>query len=237
MCGVTKRSISVLIVLAAAAHFAAAQADLGSLSGSITDPSGGAVAGAKVTVTSQATGAQRTAPSGSSGNYLFSSLTIGTYNVTVDQAGFQRATGSVIVDPGKNSRLDIQLTVGTTSTTIEVSAATVGLSQDTANIGMVFDNQVIVSTPLFMRNWDDLTRLVPGVQQNRYTEQGGATASGRTGDFEVNGSLSFAARIPSNSEWMCTRPCATSFRMKRTCTATCSSPARLLAGEAPIRSV
>jgi outer membrane receptor protein involved in Fe transport len=186
MCRVTKQ-LAIVLACLAASRFAAAQADLGSLSGSITDPTGSAVASAKVTVTSQATGAQRAAVTSSAGDYLFASLTVGAYNVTVDQAGFERATGSVIIDPGKNSRLDIQLTVGTTSTTVEVTASAVGLSQDTANIGMVVDNQVIVSTPLFMRNWDDLTRLVPGVQQNRYTEQGGATASGRTGDFQVNG--------------------------------------------------
>jgi outer membrane receptor protein involved in Fe transport len=166
---------------------AAGQADLGSLSGLITDPSGAAMASAKVTVTSKATGAQRTTVADSAGLYLFSSMAIGAYDVVFDQTGFQRATGSVIIDPGKNSRLDVQLTVGTTSTTVEVGASAVGLSQDTANIGMVVDNQVIVSTPLFMRNWDDLTRLIPGVQQARYTEQGGATASGRTGDFQVNG--------------------------------------------------
>jgi carboxypeptidase family protein/TonB-dependent receptor-like protein len=164
-----------------------AQADLGSLSGSVTDPSGAAVPGVKVSATNTATGAQRAVLAGADGHYLFSSLSIGTYEIVFDQAGFQRTTGSVTVDPGKSSRLDVQLTVGTANETVNVSASVSGLSQDSANIGMVVDDQVIVSTPLFMRNWDDLTRLVPGVQQNRYTEQGGATASGRTGDFQVNG--------------------------------------------------
>ena len=165
----------------------AGQADLGSLSGSITDPTGAIVAGVKVTVTSKATGAQRTATADNAGNYLFSSLPIGAYDVAFDQTGFERATASATVDPGKNTRFDVQLTVGTTSTAVEVTASATPLRQDNADVGMVVDQQVIVSTPLFMRNWDDLIRLVPGVQQNRYTEQGGATASGRTGDFQVNG--------------------------------------------------
>lgn len=163
------------------------QADLGSLSGSVKDQSGASVSGAKVTITSKATGAQRTVLTASTGYYLFSSLPIGGYDVAVDQSGFDHATSSVTVDPGRDTRFDIQLTVGAASTSVEVTASVTQLNQANANIGMVFENQVITSTPLFMRNWDDLLRLVPGVQQNRYTEQGGATASGRTGDFQVNG--------------------------------------------------
>jgi len=163
------------------------QADLGSLDGSVTDPSGGAVPAAKVTVTNKATGVQRSSVTDNDGHYLFSSLAIGAYDLIFEQTGFQRATGNVTVDPGKSSRLDVQMVVGAANTTVDVSASVTSLTQDSANIGMVVDDHVIVSTPLFMRNWDDLTRLVPGVQQNRYTEQGGATASGRTGDFQVNG--------------------------------------------------
>jgi hypothetical protein len=85
------------------------------------------------------------------------------------------------------ARFDLQLTVGQTSTTVEVQAPGAELSRDDASIGTVVENSVIENTPLLLRNWDDLIRLVPGVQQNRYTEQGGATASGRTGDFQVNG--------------------------------------------------
>ena len=43
------------------------------------------------------------------------------------------------------------------------------------------------NTPLYLRNWDDLLRLVPGVQSNRYTDQSGATSAGRTGNFNVHG--------------------------------------------------
>jgi len=183
----TEQCLRFLTCLFAGAFILVGQADLGSLSGTIDDPSGATVSGAKVTVTSKATDAQRTATADSAGYYLFSSLPIGTYDVAFDHAGFERTTTSVTIDPGNNTRLDVQLTVGTASASVEVAAAIAGLNHDSANIGMVLDNQVIVSTPLFMRNWDDLIRLVPGVQQNRYTEQGGATASGRTGDFQVNG--------------------------------------------------
>ena len=182
-----KQWLHFLLALTVCAFVLNGQADLGSLSGSVHDPSGAAVAGAKVTITNQSTGAPRTATSDSVGDYLFSSLPTGTYGIAFDQNGFERSTSSVTVDPGKNTRLDVQLTVGTASTSVEVNAQAAQINQDNANIGTVLDNDVIVSMPLFLRNWDDLIRLVPGVQQNRYTEQGGATASGRTGDFQVNG--------------------------------------------------
>ena len=47
--------------------------------------------------------------------------------------------------------------------------------------------ETIYDTPLFLRNWDDLLRTVPGVQISRYTQQSGDTSAGRTGDFNVNG--------------------------------------------------
>ena len=182
-----KQVARLFTALIACAFIVNGQADLGSLSGTVNDPSGALVSGAKVTLTSKGTSAQRTTTTDSAGYYSFSSLAVGSYDVAFDQTGFDRGTATVTVDPGKNTRLDAQLTVGTTSTSVEVTASAVELNQDNADIGTVVENQVIVSTPLFMRNWDDLIRLIPGVQQNRYTEQGGATASGRTGDFQVNG--------------------------------------------------
>lgn len=129
----------------------------------------------------------RTTESDASGYYNFPSLPIGSYHIVVDETGFDRATSTARVDPSQKGRLDFQLKVGTTSTTVEVKDTTSELSHDDASLGTVIENPVIQNTPLFMRNWDDLIRLVPGVQQNRYTEQSGATASGRTGDFQVNG--------------------------------------------------
>ncbi|PYT45190.1 MAG: TonB-dependent receptor, partial [Acidobacteria bacterium] len=53
--------------------------------------------------------------------------------------------------------------------------------------GAVVENELISGVPLSARNWDDLLGLVPGVQGDRYTEQGGGTASGRTGAVNVHG--------------------------------------------------
>ncbi len=164
-----------------------AQRDVGSLSGQVTDPSSAAVSGATVTVSSTSIGISRQSTTDTSGYYSFPSLPIGKYDVSVNQAGFENATATVNIDPSEKGRFDVRLTVGATSTTVNVQETATQLAHDDASLGTVVENPVIENTPLLMRNWDDLIRLVPGVQQNRYTEQGGATASGRTGDFQVNG--------------------------------------------------
>jgi hypothetical protein len=163
------------------------QRDTGVLAGLVTDPTAAAINGAKVSVTSKATAISRQTATDSSGYYSFASLPIGSYQVTIDHPGFERVTSEVHIDPSQKARLDAQLSLGQTTTSVQVKAAPPELSYDDASIGTVVSNPVIENTPLLMRNWDDLIRLVPGVQQGRYTEQGGATASGRTGDFQVNG--------------------------------------------------
>lgn len=163
------------------------QRDTGSLTGLVTDPSGAAITGANVAVINKANAFSRETQTDSAGYYTFPSLPIGAYQLTVNHAGFEQATSELHIDPSAKSRLDFHLVLGQTTTSVEVQETTPELSHDDASIGTVVSNPVIENTPLLMRNWDDLIRLVPGVQQGRYTEQGGATASGRTGDFQVNG--------------------------------------------------
>ena len=181
------RVITIILLSLLTSSGLPAQVDVGSLSGLITDPSSAPISGAMVRITSAATGTARETVTDQAGYYNFQGLSVGQYQMTVDQPGFNGASASVNIDPSEKGRFDLQLTVGATSTTVNVQGVAELLSHDDASVGSVIENPVIQNTPLLMRNWDDLIRLVPGVQQNRYTEQGGATASGRTGDFQVNG--------------------------------------------------
>jgi len=183
-----RKAILCSVVLCAACAFhAVAQVDSASLAGLVTDPSHAAVQGAKVDAANQATGVKRSTVTDASGYYTFPSLPIGSYRVTVTQAGFSPLTHSVTLDTSSKARQDFELQVGSTATAVDVQSEAPQLSRDDASIGTVIENQVIVSTPLYQRNWDDLIRLVPGVQQNRYTQQSGATDAGRTGDFNAHG--------------------------------------------------
>ena len=163
------------------------QAGVAGLSGLVTDSSGAVVPGAKVTATNSANGLLRSTVTDGAGSYTFASLPIGNYQVSVEQKGFTTATRTAVLDPSAKARQDFQLDPAGSSTSVQVTATASPLSKDDASIGTVVENETVVTTPLFMRNWDDLIRLVPGVQAQRYTEQSGGTASGRTGSFNIHG--------------------------------------------------
>lgn len=181
------RMFSGLLALLLLPFAALAQVNTGNLSGLVTDPTGAVVGGATITVTAAGTGYTRTVQSGSDGAYTFTDLPIGPYALNASASGFSTVQTSLNVQVGSHVRLDLKLTVGSTGQTVEVQATTVGLAKDDASISTVIGSETIKDTPLFLRNWDDLLRTVPGVQINRYTNQSGSTAAGRTGDFNVNG--------------------------------------------------
>lgn len=164
-----------------------AQVNTGNLSGLVTDPSGAVVANSTISVTAVTTGYNRTVRSGSDGAYILPDMPIGLYAVTATAPGFSTLKENVRIDVGAHVRLDLQIKVGEASQTVEVQGATSTLSKDDASISTIITSDTIQGTPLFLRNWDDLLRTVPGVQINRYTNQSGATSAGRTGDFNVNG--------------------------------------------------
>jgi len=164
-----------------------AQVNTASLSGLITDPSGAAVQNVTVTVTNASTGYIRTVTTDNAGYYAFQNLPIGEYAVRIEAAGFSTYQESVTLNVAEKTRRDFALQVGSAQETVQVQAAAPGLSPDDASIGTVIGAQTIEQTPLYLRNWDDLLRIVPGVQIARYTQQSGATSAGRTGDFNVNG--------------------------------------------------
>ena len=137
---------------------------LGEVTGQITDSSGAAIAGAAVTITSTTTNATRSALSTDAGVYVFPSLPPGIYNLRVEKPGFKAATGKdVEVQVQQTVRLDIALTVGQISESIEVSAAATQLQAENATVGTVIDNKRIVELPLNGRNYLQLVSLSPNV--------------------------------------------------------------------------
>jgi hypothetical protein len=164
-----------------------AQVNTASLSGLATDPSGAALPNVTVTVTDQATGYNRSVHTDASGAYFLSDLPIGQYSVAVSDQGFNSMDEQVTLTVGERARADFHLTVGSTQQTIQVQSTAPLLSPDDASISDEIGSTTITQTPLALRNWDDLLRVVPGVQISRYTQQSGNTSAGRTGDFNVNG--------------------------------------------------
>ena len=116
-----KARLILLFVLLAAVSLPA-QTFRGTILGTVTDAQGAVVAGAKVTVKNAGTGLERTTETSADGSYALPELQIGTYTVTITQAGFQTAvTTGVTVDVAGERRVDAALKTGSVSTRVEVS--------------------------------------------------------------------------------------------------------------------
>ncbi|HXF05827.1 MAG TPA: TonB-dependent receptor [Blastocatellia bacterium] len=165
-----------------------AQVHTASLTGLVTDPAGAVVASAQVKARNKATNVEWETTTDASGYYTFASLPIGTYTITVEAQGFKKSVrDNVILEVAQKARIDFALEVGAVAETVVVEASTPLLVTQEASPGKVVENRMVLDLPLSIRNWDDLLGLVAGVQGDRYTEEGGGTAAGRTGGVNVHG--------------------------------------------------
>src|SRR6187399_440024 len=182
-----KRLLATIALLAAIATPAFAQVDRATVTGLVKDSGGASVPGATVTITNVATNVATTQLSNEAGSYLVVNLIPGQYRVDVELTGFKKVSQSITLEVGQRSRMDITLAVGNVNETVTVTETTPLINNNDANLGSVIPQMQVSNLPLAIRNWDDLLALVPGVQQDRYTEQGGGTSFGRTGGINVHG--------------------------------------------------
>jgi hypothetical protein len=106
-----------------------AQLPTATLTGTITDPQGAAVANAKVTIVNQATGVTRDTSSGAEGSYTFANVTPGDYTVRVESAGFARnETKNARLEVGRASTVDVRLAVAKAGEVVTVQAEEVGVT-------------------------------------------------------------------------------------------------------------
>ncbi|MGO9084718.1 MAG: carboxypeptidase regulatory-like domain-containing protein [Candidatus Sulfotelmatobacter sp.] len=140
-----------------------AQEVTASITGTITDPSGAAITGAKVTTTSQERGVTYTATTNDSGLYRISQLPVGTYDLKVEKSGFAVASyPAFVLTLNQVARIDIALKVGKTTETVEVTAAAPVLERETTQVDTVINAATNDNMPLASRNYVQLTLLAPG---------------------------------------------------------------------------
>jgi hypothetical protein len=133
------------------------------LQGSVFDPNGNGVPGAKVTATNQGTGVGFPTVSDSSGNYLFPSLPIGLYRVEVSASGFETvALTDLKLDVATTVTKNVTLKIGQTSTTVEVSGAIPIVDTTGTSVGQVINDKDVQDIPLNGRHFTDLALLTPG---------------------------------------------------------------------------
>jgi hypothetical protein len=136
----------------------------GSIGGTILDPKGAAVASAKVTITSKATGQVFVPSVSESGEYNSVALTPGPYVVRVEAAGFKTVERRISVQVGQVTTSNVSLEIGESNTVITVEASGVQVNTDQAMVSGVLTTQQIENLPINGRNFLDLAQLEPGVQ-------------------------------------------------------------------------
>lgn len=136
----------------------------GTLLGTVTDPSGAVVPGAKVAITEQNTGVSRTTETTAAGYYAFSDLAPGVYTVNIQQPGFKKGVRqNVDVLVNTTVRVDMQLQTGDVTEVIEVTAEAALLQTDRTDTGRKIETQQLAEMPLGTnRNFQSLLNLVPG---------------------------------------------------------------------------
>jgi hypothetical protein len=154
---------ALLFGLYLAVEPAAAQAVNATLSGRITDTSGGSVAKAAVTVVSTSTGFTRTVQSLESGSFIVPALPAGEYNVTVSFAGFGKPTKTIVLQVGQAAELDFVLTPGNVEEKVEVGAS-VDLAEPTrTEVSTVITERQIINLPVNGREFINFALLSPAV--------------------------------------------------------------------------
>jgi hypothetical protein len=171
----------------------------GEITGTVTDPSGAAVNGAKVTATNAATGAERAVISNDAGNYDLPAMPPGNYSMRVEYTGFRAAERKdVELQVAQVARLDFALQLGNVSDTVEVAGGAPVIETENATIGTVIENKRIVELPLNGRNPLQLVSLTPGATTN-----GPASSQGqqRMGGSRNAFSLNVAGQRTSNNHY------------------------------------
>jgi hypothetical protein len=172
------RTMVALFVVLALAGAMAQNIITGGISGTVTDPSGAIVPGAKVNLKSNSTGETQTTSTGSTGLYNFPLLKPGSYSVTISQTGFRSVTEIVEVQLGQTSAVNLKLIVGNTSETVEVTGTAPLLQTEDANISTTFNSAQIDSLPAPGGDITSYAQTAPGVLMNTGGSYGNFSAFG-----------------------------------------------------------
>ena len=190
--------LTVFLAMLSGPGWAHAQTNFGAVVGTVTDPSGGSIAGASIEVRNLGTNVSQTVTSSSVGDYSVVNLNPGLYSVTVTITGFSPQTKSPIdIKIGGTSRADLGLSVGSMGETVTVTTSPNELQTDTSSLGGVVEGRAVLETPLNGRNVNNLLTLVPGVVAGGGTagstvsNQGGAqTQAIAYGNYQIGGGFS-----------------------------------------------
>lgn len=193
-----KLRLGYLILVLAISTSLVAQTFRGTILGTVSDPQGAVLAGAKVTARNVNTGLERTTQTSADGSYAIPELPIGSYSVTVSQSGFQTAvTTDVAVGVAAEKRVDVALKAGQVSETVQVSGEALPQVETTVDtLGTTFTAEQAKDLPLNGRDFQKMIFLTPGVagSPDEITDSPGSFgifsmngARGRSNNFLLDG--------------------------------------------------
>ena len=199
-----KLSFSVAILLGVMmSGMATAQQITGDIRGSVKDPSGAVISGAKVSITNTERNAVvRTVTTGADGTYAVPYLPVGKYQIAVDAAGFMRSVvGDVTLNVDDHRIVDVQLQVGTAGEVVNVQESSVTPDLETSEASGLLSGTQIRELSVLSRNFIQLVTLQPGVSSDMATDQLYVGASNPTG-FSNQINLSINGSRPSQNSFL-----------------------------------
>src|SRR5665213_4114404 len=150
--------IALMFVMSPAARLSAQT--FGNISGHVADSTGAVIPDATVTLTNVGTSGKRTTLTTQAGDYTFTAVPVGVYNMQATHAGFKTAaSNNVALQIQQSMRLDLTLEVGAVTDSVEVSATAALLQAENATIGTVVENKAVNELPLNGRNYLSLVAL------------------------------------------------------------------------------
>ncbi|HEY1472361.1 MAG TPA: carboxypeptidase-like regulatory domain-containing protein [Candidatus Acidoferrum sp.] len=178
-----------LVLLICGANAAFAQEVTATITGTITDQSGAAIAGANVTAKSVERGISYNATSNESGLFRISNLPVGNYELRVEKEGFQTsAYPAFTLVLNQIARIDVEMKVGQVSQTIEVSGSIPVLKTEATQVDTIINASTNDNLPLASRNYVQLTLLAPGsVSTDPSSFNNGNNTGGYGGRPLING--------------------------------------------------
>ncbi len=197
---VPKWAFAPIVCLAAALAipfpvFAQSAISRGTISGTVTDPSGAAVAGASVAAKNEATGLTLRTKTNRTGFYSFPSLSVGDYEISVNHAGFKTTeVNRVVLQVGQTMQVNATLQVGSISQTVTVTGQTPLLRPSEPTVGSVVNSAMIQNLPLSGRRYTDFVLLTPNTSadgQFGLVSIGGQQGGGDSGYANGNGANSY----------------------------------------------
>jgi hypothetical protein len=192
-----KRFLLCALALSLASSVAVAQVATGSMSGSVLDPNGAVVPGAKLVATNTASGITAETQTSDAGLYVFPSLPVGAYEVTVEKTGFKKLTrGGIEIRIATRQELDLRLEVGDVQQVVEVTAEAPLLETTSSQRGQNLSAQFMNTLPLFtggIRNARTFVSYMPGA--NPSVELSVSGSGGRAQEILIDGA---SATIPES---------------------------------------